>query len=80
MNLIPIPLRTSFKDDPFNWTQWFVALYYYVTNRGDVAQQASDPTTAQISPNTWQIVKNTTTGTLKLWANDNGVMKSVTLT
>ena len=80
MNLVPIPVRTSFKDDPFNWMQWFIALSNYVTNRGDIPRQSADPTTTQITPNTWQIVKNTTSGDLKLWANDNGVMKSITLT
>ena len=43
------------------------------------AQQASDPTISSIAAGRFSVVKNTTSGALKLWANDAGVMRSVTL-
>lgn len=47
---------------------------YYVTT------STADPTTSDINAGTWGIWKNSTGGTLKLWSNDLGVMKSVALT
>lgn len=80
MNLIPPPLRSILKDDPFVWNQWFMAIYNKVTQSGTVLQQTSDPVVADIAVNEWQIIKNTTTGVVKLWVNDNGTLKSTTLT
>jgi hypothetical protein len=40
---------------------------------------STDPTTTDISAGTHRMVKNSSSGTLKLWANDGGVMRSVTL-
>lgn len=42
--------------------------------------QAADPTTANIASGQWALYKNTTSGLVKLWANDGGTLKSVTLT
>jgi hypothetical protein len=42
--------------------------------------QTGDPTTGQIAAGEWALYKNTTSGLLKLWANDGGSLKSVTLT
>jgi len=42
--------------------------------------QAADPTTAQLTASRWRIYKNTTSGLVKLWVNDGGTLKSVTLT
>lgn len=42
--------------------------------------QAADPTTSDIGSGQWALYKNTTSGVLKLWANDGGTLKSVTLT
>lgn len=36
---------------------------------------ATDPTTANIFPNTYMVFKNTTTGEIRLWVNDGGVIK-----
>ncbi len=44
-----------------------------------VLSLSSDPTTAQIAASQWAIYKNTTTGNVRLWANDGGTMKSVLL-
>ena len=40
---------------------------------------ASDPTSSTITAGRFGVWKNTTTGTVKLWYNDGGTMKSVTL-
>jgi hypothetical protein len=45
-----------------------------------VIQATADPTTAVIGTNQWAIYKNTTSGQVRLWVNDNGVMRSVQLT
>lgn len=42
--------------------------------------RASDPTTSDVHSRGMIIAKNTNTGAVKLWYNDNGSMKSVTLT
>ena len=80
MNLIPPPLRSILKDDPFVWNQWFMAVYDKVVRQGEVLQQPANPAVADIEANQWQIIKNTTTGVVKLWVNDNGTLKSITLT
>ena len=41
--------------------------------------KAGDPIAADLGDGLFQIFKNTTSGVLKLWANDGGTMKSVTL-
>lgn len=45
-----------------------------------VQSKATDPTTADITASNWALYKNTTSGTVKLWANDGGTLKSVALT
>lgn len=44
-----------------------------------VLSKSSDPGTSDILTGTWALYKNTTTGDVKLWANDGGTMKSVAL-
>lgn len=44
-----------------------------------VLSKSSDPTTSDIGSSQWAIYKNTTSGLVKLWANDGGTMKSVLL-
>lgn len=51
-----------------------------LTRATSVISSASDPTTATIAASQWAIYKNTTSGLVKLWVNDGGTMKSVTLT
>lgn len=50
------------------------------TRATTVIQSTTDPTTAVIGTNQWAIYKNTTNGQVRLWANDNGTMRSVQLT
>ena len=40
---------------------------------------AFDPTTLTINSGTFGVWKNTTSGVLKIWANDNGTLKSIAL-
>jgi len=47
--------------------------------RGVWYSLTTDPTTTDLGSNTWAIYKNTTSGTVKLWVNDGGTMKSVAL-
>ena len=41
--------------------------------------KSSDPTTSDIASGMSKLYKNTTTSTVKLWVNDGGTLKSVTL-
>lgn len=41
--------------------------------------KAGDPTASDLAPGTFMVFKNTRTGAVKLWYNDGGTMKSVTL-
>lgn len=59
--------------------------YYHLTQTQHTRatsfiSQTTDPTTTDIPVNEWALYKNTTSGLLKLWANDGGTLKSVTLT
>lgn len=45
-----------------------------------VQSSASDPTTGNIPASNWAIYKNTTSGLVKLWVNDGGTLRSVTIT
>ena len=42
--------------------------------------KAGAPTTADIAAGQWALYKDTSGGSLKLYANDGGIIKSVTLT
>ena len=50
-----------------------------VTATMSINSSASDPTTSNITAGNWALYKNTTSGLLKLWANDGGTLKSVLL-
>ena len=42
--------------------------------------KVTDPTTSDISSGVGKLYKNTTSNVIKLWVNDSGTLKSVTLT
>lgn len=44
-----------------------------------VLSLSSDPTASEIGASQWALYKNTTSGEVRLWANDSGTMKSVLL-
>jgi hypothetical protein len=52
------------------------AFSYY----GTEISQSADPTTSQIPSGKFMVIKNTTSGAVKLWVNDGGTMKSVAMT
>ena len=59
--------------------------YYHLTSADygrttGILSKAGDPTTSDLPSNKFAVYKNTTTGLVKLWANDGGTMKSVLLT
>lgn len=61
--------------------------YYHLTNAEHTAigslplnSKAGDPTVTDISAGYCKLYKNTTTSAVKLWVNDGGTLKSVTLT
>lgn len=78
MNLTPPLVHPD--PDPFVLAGWLAKLYDLLGKYLDIKYQDHNPTTAEISAGTWRVVKNTSTGTLKLYANDGGTIKSVTLT
>jgi len=43
------------------------------------ASGTADPTTTTITNGNWQVYRNTTTGVVRLWANNNGTLVSMTL-
>lgn len=76
MALLP-PSPSRADPGSFLWTSWNNQLrravqYFYV--------RSSPPTVDQIPPGQWALFKDTTSGTLKIYANDGGTIKSVTLT
>ena len=42
--------------------------------------KAGTPTTSDITAGNWAVYKDTSGGTVRVWCNDGGVMKSATLT
>ena len=45
-----------------------------------IQSKVGAPVAADIPPTNWAIYKDTTANTIRLWANDGGVLKSVLLT
>lgn len=59
--------------------------YYHLTSTqhtrmSGYIDKATDPTTSDIASGTWAIYRNTTSNTVKLWANKGGTMVGVALT
>lgn len=64
--------------------------YYHLTSAQHTAladnvsrvmlTKAGTPTTSDIAAGNWAVYKDTSGGTVRVWCNDGGVMKSVTLT
>ena len=83
-------LAAAYTHNSLNALQGGAATQYYhltsAQHNGVVLGQfpftasASDPTGANIPSGSCAVYKNTTSGLVKLWANDGGTMKSVTLT
>lgn len=59
---------------------WLFRLTRHIGDLNAVVSRAGVPTAADIPAGTFAVVKDTTGGTLKLYANDSGTIRSVTLT
>lgn len=73
----PPPFGSEFGS--LSWIQFFELLRKQI-NQPPFYAATTDPGTAGVPSGTWAVWKNTTSGLVKVWANDGGVMKSVTLT
>lgn len=73
----PVPISEEFNTSP--WTQFFEIIRRQV-NQPNYYSLTVDPGTTRVPNGTYSMWLNTTSGVLKLWANQSGVMKSVTLT
>lgn len=66
------------------WAFWFELvknnLNVLYPNLGRVTESTVNPTTTDIKVGETAVWKNLTTNTLRIWTNDNGVLKGVTLT
>lgn len=51
-----------------------------MTAISSIGSMAGDPTAAELAAGKVRVWKNTTSGAVKLWANDGGVLKSIELT
>lgn len=76
--IIPPP-PTGEEFQSVSWQQFFEILRKQVNTPAFYAQ-STDPGAAGVPSGTWSVWKNTTSGLVKVWANDNGTLKSVTLT
>jgi hypothetical protein len=73
----PVPQDVDFDEDVVK--QWMEEVRRQI-NTPNFYSQSTDPGTTGVPNGTWSVWKNTTSGLVKVWANDGGVMKSVTLT
>lgn len=72
----PVPIGAEWDDDVVNQ---FLETMRNQVNNPKMFAQSTDPGTAGVPNGTWSVWKNTTSGNVKLWVNDGGVMKSVAI-
>lgn len=70
----PVPVGEPFEEAV--WIQFFELLRKQ-TNNHTFYSQSTDPGTAGVPSGSWSVWKNSTSGQVKLWVNDGGVMKSI---
>lgn len=75
--LFPAPTSSELTSPEFG--QWF-EIVRRMLNTPPFYAQPTDPGAAGVPDGTWGVWKNTTSGLVKVWVNDGGVLKSVTLT
>lgn len=73
----PVPLGEDVESTAFQ--QWMEYVRKAI-NEPPVFQSTINPTAADIPSGTWIVWKNTSLGQVRIWTNDGGVLKSVTLT
>jgi hypothetical protein len=64
----------------YNYIKSLDVMVNSLQSRLTMQSSAIDPTSANIADTDCQLWKNTTSGQVRLWANDGGVLKSVQLT
>lgn len=73
----PVPYDLDINEQAY---KSFLEALRNQVNEPKVLSQTTDPGTTGVPDGTWSVWKNTTSGLVKVWTNDGGVMKSVTLT
>lgn len=76
--IAPPPITA--EPNAFVWQDWFSRVRNSINGIYNVNTKSGLPTTSDIAPSKWAVYKDTSGGTVRLWTNDNGTMKSVTLT
>lgn len=62
------------------WFGFFQSLANAARRSSRITYAAANPTTADIADGDARLWKNTTSGQVRLWANDGGTLRSVQLT
>lgn len=70
----PVPIWSQYGDAEVNQ---FLEIMRRLVNTPQFYSQSTDPGVAGVPTGTWSVWKNTTSGNVRLWVNDGGVMKSV---
>ena len=65
------PKAVDFAKQSPSVTDWL----YTVWERLGVYEGVSDPVLSEVPENQWIMYRNTTTGELRMWVNDNGTLK-----
>lgn len=74
------PVSNTETDWESETTNQFLNIIRDWVNSPKFYAQTTDPGTVGVPNGTWAVWKNTTSGVVKLWVNDGGVMRSVTIT
>ena len=59
---------------------WYSQIRDYINTTTHLMSKSGNPSTGDIPSGRFAVYKNTSTNTVKLWVNDGGTLKSVTLT
>ena len=72
----PVPINSDFGESV--WEGFFEQLRK-LTNNPPVTSLSVNPTVDQVPDGTYSVWKNTTSGEVRIWSNDGGLLKSVLL-
>lgn len=78
IRLPPFPSRSESSE--FGYIDWNNRVSTTLSGINVSKTKAGVPTTTDIPQGQWAVYKDTSGGTIKLYANDGGTIKSVTLT
>lgn len=70
MERIDLAPVTADADSP-KWKSWFRGIH----GRMNMYSGTADPVATEVPKNQWVLYKNTTSGEIRWWVNDNGTMK-----